>query len=223
MFEQAIALDPQYAEAYVSLGWSYWVEARYQWSEGPQAMEQAFALTQKALSLNDSLAMVHTLLGSIYLWRDRQHEQAIAEGERVITLDPNCGICYANYGQTFTYAGRPQEAVSLIEKGMRLDPCCTEFLAFFLAEAYLSMERYEEAIAPAKRSLIISPDSLGTHLVLATSYSALGREEEARAEGAEILRINPKFSVEVHRQALPMKDHALRDRLLDSLRKAGLK
>ena len=160
MFEQAIALDPQYTEAYMMLGWSYYVGSILQWSEGPQAMEQAFALTQKALSLNDSLALAHTLLGSIYLWRDHQHEQAIAEGERALTLDPNCGGCYALYGQALSYVGRPQEAIGLIEKGMRLDPCCTEFFAFFLAEAYLLMERYEEAIAPAKRSLIISPDRL---------------------------------------------------------------
>jgi adenylate cyclase len=223
MFEQAIALDPQYAEAYVMLGWSHWLGWIWQWGEGPQAMEQAFALAQKALSLNDSLAIAHTLLGYIYLWRDRQHEQAIAEGERAITLDPNCGICYATYGQILNYAGRSQEALGLIEKGMRLDPCCTEFLAFLLAEAYLFMERYEEAIAPAKRSLIISPDRLDAHLVLTTSYAKLGQEEKARAEAAEVLRINPNFSLEVLRQTFPLKDHALDERLHDGLRKAGLK
>ena len=95
--------------------------------------------------------------------------------------------------------------------------------AYFLAEAYLFMERYEEAIAPAKRSLIISPDSQAAHLVLATSYSKLGQEEKARAEAAEVLRINPKFSLEVLRQMLPVKDRALLERLLDGLRKAGLK
>jgi tetratricopeptide (TPR) repeat protein len=72
------------------------------------------------------------MLGNLYLWRDHHYEQAIAEGERALALDPNCGRCYALYGQTLSYAGRPQEAVGLIEKGMRLDSCCTEFLAYYL-------------------------------------------------------------------------------------------
>ena len=61
------------------------------------------------------------------------------------------------------------------------------------------------------------------HLVLAMSYGELGQDEKARAEAAEVLRINPKFSVEVLRQASPIKDRALRERLFDGLRKAGLK
>jgi adenylate cyclase len=223
LFERALAVDPQYAEAYVMLGWSYWVGWILQWGESPQVIDQAFSLAQKAITLDSSLATAHTLLGSTYLWRDHQYEQAIAEGERALALDPNCAACYAMYGQTLSYAGRPQEAVSLVEKGMRLDPCCTEFFAYFLAEAYFLMERYEEAIAPAKQNLSISPDHLAAHLVLAASYSALGREEEARAEAAECLRINPNFSLEVLRQMAPNKDRALLERHLAAMRQAGLK
>jgi adenylate cyclase len=223
MFEQAIALDPQFAEAYMMLGGSYWVEWLYQWSEGPQALERAFTLAQQAITLDSSLAGVHTLLGGIYLWRDHQYERAIAEGEQGLVLDPNCGGCYVVLGHILSFAGRPQEAVSLIEKGMRLDPCCTEFNAAFLAEAYLYLEQYAEAIAPAKRHLTISPDGLGAHFILAASYGALGQEEQARAEAAEVLRINPKFSLEVVRQMVPLKDRMLLERTIAALRKTGLK
>ena len=147
----------------------------------------------------------------------------MVEGERALTLDPNCGGCYAWYGHILNYAGRPQEAIGLIEKAMRLDPCCTDAFAYFLAEAYLFMEQYEQTIAPAKRALIPSSDNQSLHLVLATSYSKLGQEEQARAEAAEVLRINPKFSLEVLRQMAPMKDRALLERLFAALRKAGLK
>ena len=216
LFEQAIALDPQYAEAYVALGWSNWLGWLWQWGEGSQAIERAFALAQKAITLDSSLAMAHTLLGSIYLWRDHQHEQAIAEGERSITLDPNCAGCYAFYGQTLSYSGRPQEAIRLIEKGLRLDPCCTEVLAYLLAEAYFLMERYEDAIAPAKKALTISSDRLDAHIALAVSYSALGQKEQARAEAAEVLRINPNFSLEVAKQMIPHKDRAVESALSPS-------
>jgi adenylate cyclase len=194
-----------------------------QWGEGPQEINQAFSLMQKAITLDGSLAMAHTMLGNLYLWRDHHYEQAIAEGERALAIDPNCGRCYALYGQTLSYAGRPQEAVGLIEKGMRLDPCCTEFLAYYLAEAYFLMERYEKVPALAKRALSVSPGNLGAHIILAVSYIGLGREEDARAEVAEVLRINPHFALEGLRQMAPNKDRALLERHLAAMRQAGLK
>jgi adenylate cyclase len=58
---------------------------------------------------------------------------------------------------------------------------------------------------------------------LAGIYSALGREEEAQAEAAEVLRLNPRFSLEGLKQRLPIKDPAVVEQYLASLRKAGLK
>jgi adenylate cyclase len=223
LLEQALAVDPQYAEAYLGLGMSYWIGWSSQWGEDPQKINQAFSLVQKAITLDGSLAMAHTVLGAIYLWRDHHYDQAITEGKRALAIDPNCGRCYALYGQTLSYAGRPQEAVDLIEKGMRLDPCCTEILAYHLAEAYCLMERYEEVIDPAKRTLSVSPGHLGAHLLQVISYSALGQEKEARAEVAEVLRINPNFSLEVLGQMVPNKDRALLERHLAAMRQAGLK
>ena len=97
MFEKAIELDPQYAEAYAGLGWTYWLEWIFRWSPDPQTLERAFALVQKALALDDSLAQAHLLLGRLYLWK-KQYEQAIAETERAIALDPNYAEGYAGYG-----------------------------------------------------------------------------------------------------------------------------
>ncbi len=88
MFEKALELDPQYAEAYAFLGWTYFREWGLQWSQDPQTLEQAFALAQKAVALDDSLPQAHVVLGAVYLWK-KQHDQAIAEAERAIALDPN--------------------------------------------------------------------------------------------------------------------------------------
>jgi tetratricopeptide (TPR) repeat protein len=89
--------------------------------------------------------------------------------------------------------------------------------------AYALAGRPEEAIAPLQQYLSHYPNILGPHLFLAAVYSELGREAEARAEAAEVLRINPQFSLEVHRQRQPIKDPALLERHLAVLRKAGLK
>jgi adenylate cyclase len=81
--------------------------------------------------------------------------------------------------------------------------------------------RYEEAIAMLQRYLSRYPN-LHAQLVPAIAASEAGREEEARAAAAEVLRINPQFSLEVHRQRSPIKDPAVLDRHLVALRKAGL-
>ena len=88
---------------------------------------------------------------------------------------------------------------------------------------YYLAGRPEEAIAPLKQYLTHYPDILGAHLTLAAVYSELGKEAEARAEAAEVLRLNPKFSLEVHKERAPIKDPTVLERHLEALRKAGLK
>ena len=61
---------------------------------------------------------------------------------------------------------------------------------------------------------------LGAHLTLAAVYSELSKEVEARDEAAEVLRLNPQFSLEVHKQRAPIKDPATLERYLAALRKA---
>ena len=83
--------------------------------------------------------------------------------------------------------------------------------------------RYEEALTPLRQYLSRYPNILHGHLMLAAVYSELGQAAEARAEAAEVLRINPKFSLEVHKQRMPIKDPIVLERHIAALRKAGLK
>src|SRR5437867_2929494 len=143
LFERAIELDPQYAGAYAVLGWTYFFEWAFQWSQAPQTLAQGFALAQRALTLDDSLPLAHTMLGAFYLWQKR-HEQAIAEGERAITLGPNYAEGYAWLGGTFNMAGRPKEAIEVVQQAMRLNPHDPFFYLFILGFAYRLMGRHEE-------------------------------------------------------------------------------
>ena len=92
-----------------------------------------------------------------------------------------------------------------------------------LGLAYLVAGRYEEALVPLKKALTLIPNHVLAHILLAVCYVELGRLEEARAEGAEVLRISPTFSLEVARQNWPYKDPAVVERHVAALRKAGLK
>jgi adenylate cyclase len=222
LFEQALELDPQYAEAYAFLGLTYFAEWTFQWSQDSQALEQALALAQRAVAEDDSLAQAHAILGFVYLWK-KQYDQAIAEEERAIALDANLTDAYVQLGETLKFTGRPEEAIGLIEKAMRLNPHYPASYLFLLGEAYRVAGRYEEAIAAYKKALTRNPDLLPVHVNLAAVYSELGREEEARAEVAEVLRINPKWSLEIWKQRQPYKDPAMVERVFAALRKTGLK
>jgi tetratricopeptide (TPR) repeat protein len=84
------------------------------------------------------------------------------------------------------------------------------------------MERYEEAIAAYRRTISRNPDFSSAHLQLAATYAQLGRIEEAKAEAAETLRIDPSCSIQRYAKRLPYKDAAGLARLVDGMRKAGL-
>jgi tetratricopeptide (TPR) repeat protein len=281
LYEKAVALDPQYAEAYTSLGFTYLLEWINSWSVDPQTLEGALALAQQALTLDDSLPVAHSRLGMVYA-QQKQYEQAIAEGERAIALDPNNADSYAFHGEVLRFAGRPEDALRMLAQAMRLNPRYPPLYLFFLGLAYNMAGRYpeavatlkehisrspnnlaahlflaeavaraeqalrrkpiavdehldsvgaayylagrpEEAIAPMKQYLARYPNILSAHLTLATVYSELGREAEARTEAAEVLRLNPNFSLEVHKQRMPIKDPAVLERHIAALRKMGLK
>jgi adenylate cyclase len=223
--EKAIALEPTYAPAYYCAGWTYWGEWVNQWTQDPQTLERALELGQKAIALDDSLTLAHELVGAIYLWK-RRYEQSIAELERSLAVAPNWGSSYATLGIALNATGRAEEAIGVLEKALRLNPRNPIHTANYLTalgQAYRLTGRYDEAITTLKKALGLFPKHLGAHWNLAVIYDALGREAEAQAEVAEILQINPKFSLDGLQQRLLFKDPAENERILAALRKAGLR
>jgi adenylate cyclase len=221
LYEQALALDPQYAEAYARLGWTYARGWMMQWDPSLQTLERAFELAQKAVALDDSLPLAHRVLSLVLVWK-KQHDRAIAAAERALALDPNDAEGYARLGVTLNFAGRPEEALVMVEKAIRLNPRSPVAYSLYLGHAYYLTRRYEEAIAVLKGIFPRHPNLLPAHDCLAAIYSELGREVESRAEVAEVLRLNPHHSLEVFRQRFPYKDPVLLERHIAALRKAGL-
>jgi adenylate cyclase len=221
MFEKAIALDPQFAAAYMGLGWTHYLDWSMQWSQDPRSLDQALELAQKALTLNDSLAPAHSLLGHVYLWK-KQYEEAIAESERAIALEPNAADGYSDLAEVLIWAGRPEEAIGLVEKAMRLNPHYPVEYLYTLGYAYFATGQYPQALAAQQEAVARNPDFLGSHMVLVAIHLTLGQEEEARAHLKEVLRISPNLSLDYVRQRLPLKDPAQVQEYTDALRKLGL-
>ena len=117
--------------------------------------------------------------------------------------------------------GRPLEAISPLKKAIRINPMAPSFYFRRLGSAYREIGRYEEAIVQFKKAVDLAPDSLYPNLGLAATYSLAGRDEEARAEVSEVLRIQPKISLKSIPKRVAFKNKADIDRLINALRKAG--
>ena len=222
MFERAIDQDPKYAEAYSGLGFTHWIEWSFGWSKDSRSLEQASKFAQRAIALNDLGSKAHSLLGKVLLW-EKRYDQAIAEVEKTIALNPNDADGLASLGEIMCFAGRQGEAIAVLRKAIRLNPIPPVWYFHTLGHAYFLAGRYEEAVAALKRVLNRNPNFWPSHIYLAACYVEIGQENRARAEVAEVLKINPNFSIQSSKHRLPYKDPAVFERLSDTLRKAGLK
>jgi adenylate cyclase len=223
LLEEVIVLDAEYAEAYVLLGWTYWLDARFGWVESrAESIKMAMKYAQKTIELNDTSDLGYLLIGGVYFLRGH-YEKAIAEAERAVALNPNGALDYSFLAGAVGCSGRWDESVELAKKSIRLHPFAPATYYHWLGRAYFMTEQYDEAIATFKKILNINPNYLPARAFLAACYSSLDRQVEAAAEADEVRRINPKFNLESFAKTLPYKNKADIERYIAALRKAGLK
>ena len=184
-------------------------------------VSQAFEYIEKAKDLDEFLPWAHSQLGWLYVMT-RQYDKGIAECEGAINLAPNSANAQIWMGVALRYAGKHEEAVRHSEQALRLDPFPPQWYFRAMGSAYSWVGRYEEAITLMKKALQRAPNDLLTNAELTIVYSWAGRIEEARGQAAEVLRINPKYSVEQAAKRLLYKNKTDRERYLSGLRKAGL-
>jgi TolB-like protein/Tfp pilus assembly protein PilF len=220
MFEEAIALDPDYSDAYVLLSVVRDLAAMWQWDTDPDALDQAEKLARRGISLDDSNSIAYGTLGMVSMARGRLDE-AVAYGKRAVALDSCNSSAYIALSDTLNTVGKPEEALAYAQKAMRLDPRHPEWYSLEAGAAYDQLGRYQDALAALTASIPTNP---WVHVYLIYTYSELGREQDARAEAAEVHRVAPKFSLEAvvrgnpTHWGMPFPRHMLED-----LREAGLK
>jgi adenylate cyclase len=183
---------------------------------------QATTSVKKAITLDKDNSDAYLVLGQLHLLK-REHDEAIAAAERSVVLNPNGADAYAGLGLILALSGRPEEGVEFVKKAIRLNPIPPAYYFNHLGAAYRVSGQYEEAITAYKKAIHNQPTLLFAHLGLAASYIHVGQEEEAHAEAAEVLKIDPEFSLERYAKTYPLKNKADKDLYIAALRKAGLK
>ncbi len=156
-------------------------------------LARAVELAHKALAIAPTTAGPYNLPSNNSL-NERRFEEAIAYGERAVTLAPNSSALVALLGRTLVYAGRPEEGFSLIQRGIPLSPYTNPNVLRMEGLAYYSMGLYEEAIAAFERARARSPKSPLPPAWPALTYADMGQMEQARAAAQEILKVTSSFS-----------------------------
>ena len=222
LFEEAIALDQGYSAAHLLVARTHLRELWLGWSRSPEeSLAKVTEVADKALALDPSGAGIHALLSQIHLLKG-QYDKAIAEGERAISLSPGSVDGYISLGMSLYYTGKYEEAAKAYKEALSFDPTPPARLLANLGNAHLMMGQYKEAEAAYKQALLRSPRDVWAHVGLAAMYSLSGREKEARGAAAEVLEVDPLFSLEHLERMSPYRNQSERERLTEALRKAGL-
>jgi tetratricopeptide (TPR) repeat protein len=189
MLEKAIELDSQYALAYALLGSNYYVGWALLFNPAPNDLTRATQMAQQASSLDDSLAVAHSVLAQTYIAK-KQYEEALTEAQRSIALDPNDAFGYSVLAAALVIQGTPAGAIAAMEKAMRLDPRNSFNYLWVEGWAYTFLGRWDKAIAALNIYLGRFPDpSPWPHAWLAADYSNLGDDDAAREETAKVERL----------------------------------
>jgi hypothetical protein len=132
---------------------------------------------QNAMRKPTSIA--HNVSAQMNLYR-RQHEKAISEIEKALSLDPNDPSCLQTMAFILNMTGRPKEAMEFIEKGMRLDPHNPSRYLWLLGWTHFNREGFAEAAHSIEKAVRLNPENVGIKMQLGAFYGLLGRDQEAR-------------------------------------------
>jgi adenylate cyclase len=220
--EAALALDPNYARAHMTLAWAYLYQVWSAWTDDPaRAMEQAAEAAEKAVVADCNDFWGYAALGFAELFRHR-HERALAALDRAVELNPNGADVHMMRGQVLNLLGRPEEGLAEIELAIRHNPHYPSWYLQGICRAYYLLGRYEEAIPLAERLVTAAPDMALGRLLLIVIYVASGRIEAARAEMKTCLEYHPDLTAGKVAKIVPLQRETDLARYMDLLRQAGL-
>jgi Tfp pilus assembly protein PilF len=149
-FNQAILLDPNYAQAYVGLADAYQFKAGFGDISRTEAFARSRALLQKALELDETLAEAHASLGLIAMNYDWDWPTAEREYKRAIQLNPNHALTHDWYGEYLNAFGRSDEALAEMRRAREIDPLSL-VINMDTGKLLAVARRYDEAIEQLQR------------------------------------------------------------------------
>jgi TolB-like protein/cytochrome c-type biogenesis protein CcmH/NrfG len=224
LLEKAISIDPNYGQALGVLATSYMFCAHMGWTDIAVAAPIAEKAALAAIRADDEDPWAHHALANVRLITQRRHEDAVAEFELALKLNPNFSQAQGYLGLALTYCGRWREGAEAAARALRLsprDPFCAVYYGI-AAYAQFIGRNYDEAIRLARGGLRQRNDFVGAHRVLTAAAGMANRPEIARAALAELRRAQPNISLAWVNEHMPILRDDERAHYLEGFRRAGL-
>ena len=223
LLKQAIAIDPNYAQARAVLAVSHMFGVQMGWEPAASVLPIAErdALAEIRADEDDpwahfALAMVYSYAGSI--------EDTLAEYELALRLNPNFALAQACYALVLTWGGRVREGAAAAARAIRLSPRDPFSAIYYGVASYAAYagRNYGESIRLGRESIRQRNDFVAAHRVITAAAGMTGDADLARSTLKEFRRLHPDVSLALVRSWLPVRDPAEREHFMEGLRRAGL-
>jgi TolB-like protein/class 3 adenylate cyclase len=218
LFEQAIALDPDYAEAHAYLAWTHWM-GWVNWFEPADPHRRlALEIARRAVALDPNDPIAHGVLAFVVRY-EHEYEECAAEIEAALRLDPNQADIHAMRTDFLVMDGQQQLALDSIARALRLNPRPPAWYYWLKGEAEYASRQYESAVATLRLEATYGTPSRS---ILAAALAQLGRLEEGRTEGRLFMADYPDFRIESFLDSQPFRHRADREHFAEGYRKCAL-
>jgi adenylate cyclase len=226
-FERALRLDPGLTRAQVGLARTLFDRViRFQVGDAAD-LDRAESLIATALSANPNDAEAHFVKGELLTYVKKQFAAALAELKVAIENDHNFAAAYAQYGATHWFIGEAAEVIPSVETALRLSPRdpLRNYWELFICHAHLHLAEWEQAVEWCEKSIATNSTYWQAYVDLIAGDGWLGRDAEAKAAIAELLKLMPGFTVQTWANRKQSDDPTFNReyaRMTEGLRKAGL-
>lgn len=223
LLEKAVAIDPNYGQALGLLATSHTFSVHMGWATAAIAAPIAERVALAAIEVDAEDPWAHHALGCTHLFA-RRFDDAVAEFELALRLNPNFSLAQCYYCVSLAYSGRWQEAEEAANRALRYSPRDPLSALYHGAASYAQYvgRNYDNAIQAARESIRLRSDFAGAHRVLVAAAGMAGETAVAAAALQELRRVQPDVSLAWIATAMPIRLDADREHYLEGFRRAGL-
>jgi serine/threonine-protein kinase len=190
-FQQAIAKDPQYAQAHAGLSRAYDTMGTYNFLPPSEAFARAAAEAARALELDSSLPEAHTALGGVLFTHNWDWKGAESEFSQALALDPNYPDAYHWYSDYLSAMGRPEEALAAIRRAHALEPLSLT-INMSIGTCLFYARRFDDTIAQQRGTLELDPAFTPALRNLGGAYEQKGMYDEAIDAYKRAIALSPQ-------------------------------
>jgi tetratricopeptide (TPR) repeat protein len=222
LLRAAIAIDPHYAQALAVFAFSHIFATHMGWEDKAISVPAAEHAALAAIRADSEDPWAHLAVAGVHVFSLR-FEDALAEFEAALSLNPNFLLAQAYYGLVLSWVGRWQDGADAVHRALRLSPRDPFAAISGVVAAYAEFVggNFPEAMRLARESIRQRPDFVSAHRVLTVAAAMAGETDVAAAALQELRRVQPNISLAWIAEHLPLRE-GQRENFLEAFRRAGL-